>query len=82
MLSVLPAPDSPLREDVRRAGGRFTKDVRDEDTLVLSLLAHIHPRTFSDREDVGRVLITALPPILVYDGIRVEGKSLVRINSN
>ena len=72
MLSVLPAPDSPLREDVRRAGGRFTKDVRDEDTLVLSLLTHVNPCAFCNGKDVRRILVAAFGAILLDNGIGVE----------
>ena len=47
--------------------------VRDEDTLVLSLLTHVHPRAFGDCEYVGWILIATLASILVHDGFRVEG---------
>lgn len=73
VLSVLPAPDSPLRTWVTgRPIGRGN-DVRDEDTLVLSLFSHIDPCTLGDGEDMGRILIATLASILVNDGIRVEG---------
>ena len=45
----------------------------DEDTLVLSLLTHVHPRAFGDCEYVGWILIATLASVLVHDGFRVEG---------
>ena len=48
-------------------------DVRDEDTLVLAFLAHVHPCALGDGEYVRRVLITTLAAVLMYDCIGVEG---------
>ena len=44
-------------------------DVRDEDSLVLSLLSHIDPCTFGDCEDMRRILIATLAAILVDNSI-------------
>lgn len=72
VLSVLPAPDSPLLADLNERCEEVHGDLRDQDTLVLPLLAHVHPRAFGDCEYVGWVLITTLVSVLVYNGVRVE----------
>lgn len=81
VLSVLPAPDSPL--GARQYIGRIIVawSIRDQDTLVLAFLAHVDPCSLSNREYMGRVLIPPLATILVDDGIRVKGEMLVWVDS-
>ena len=57
-------------------------DVRNEDALVLSLLAHIDPCTLGNGEDVRGILVAALAAVLMYDGVGVERKGLVRIDGD
>ena len=43
-----------------------------EDALVLAFVAHAHPGTLSNGEDVRRVLVPSLPAVLLHDRVRVE----------
>lgn len=73
VLSVLPAPDSPLfTVNIRMKG--TVEDLRDEDTLVLPFLTHVNPCAFCDREYVRRVLILAFATVLLDYGFRIERK--------
>ena len=54
---------------------------RYEYALVLPLLAHAHPRAFSDSKYVWWVLVAPLAAVLVYDGVRIEWKSLIGVDS-
>ena len=70
MLSVLPAPDSPLLVVSIRSIAAVNY-VRDQDALVLSFFAHVNPRSFGYGVDMGRVLIATLASVLMYNCVRV-----------
>ena len=46
-------------------------DVRDKDALVLSLFPHVNPCSFCNGKDMGRIFISTLIAILLYNCIRV-----------
>ena len=58
------------------------RSIRDQDTLILALFAHVNPGTLSHGEYVLRVFITALSPILMNDGVGVKRKSLIWVDGN
>jgi hypothetical protein len=81
VLSVLPAPDSPLRRaSAAGAAARQRAHVRDEDALVLALLAHAHPCALGNGEDVRRVSVPPLAAVLLHDRVRVQGQVLVGVD--
>lgn len=45
--------------------------VRDQYTLVLPLLTHVNPSSLSNGEYMRWILISALPSILLDNGIRI-----------
>lgn len=53
---------------------------RDEDALVLALVAHVDPCAFGDGKDVGRVLVAAFVAVLLDDRIGVQGETRVRVD--
>lgn len=67
---------------VKEGSGEEVENLRDQDTLVLPLLAHVHPRAFGDCEYVGWVLITTFVAVLMYNGVRVQGQRLVWVDCN
>ena len=82
VLSVLPAPDSPLKGGQERTMGVWRRSIRDQDTLILALFTHVNPGTLSHGEYVWRVFITALSPILMNDSVGVKRKSLIWVDGN
>lgn len=47
-------------------------DLRDENTLILALLAHVHPGAFGDGEYMGRVLVAPLSAVLMDNRVGVQ----------
>lgn len=81
VLSVFPAPDSPLRtfSDVPRYD---LEDVRDQDALVLAFLSHVDPCTLGNRKDMRRIFITPLAAILLYYSVGIKRQGLVGIDGD
>jgi hypothetical protein len=52
----------------------------DEDALIFAFLTHVHPSTLSNGEDVWWILVAPMRAVLLYYGVRVERKVLVRID--
>lgn len=71
VLSVFPAPDSPLF-DVRNRKNKVESHARNQNTLVLAFFAHIYPGSFCDGKYMWRILVAALSSILVDNRVRVE----------
>lgn len=70
VLSVLPAPDSPLHSNLSSSTFMDCKScLRDEDTLILPFLAHIDPCSLGNGEDMGRILVSPFASILMYNCI-------------
>jgi len=81
VLSVFPAPDSPLNESQFRM--RVVEiHVRDQDALILLLIAHVHPRPLRDFEDVRLILFSSLASIFLNNGVRVQWEILVGIDGH
>lgn len=72
VLSVFPAPDSPLRLRQYSDPDGNTPNLRDEDTLIFAFITHINPGTLCNGKDMRRVLIAALASILMYYRIGVQ----------
>ena len=79
VLSVFPAPDSPLKINEPKSAKRGEGGARNQNALVFPFLAHVHPSTFRNGENMGRILVPSFRTILVYDGIRIERQTLVWI---
>lgn len=71
VLSVFPAPDSPLEAllTTKGLGNKTDHNIRDENTLIFTFFTHINPSAFSDREDVWGVFISTFVAILLNNGI-------------
>lgn len=84
VLSVLPAPDSPLFDNlsVREQEWWRKSDERNEYTLVLPFVLHVYPCTFCDREYMGRIFIASFVAVLLYDSIGIKWQVLVRIDGD
>jgi pyoverdine/dityrosine biosynthesis protein Dit1 len=81
VFSVFPAPDSPLCRSVNTdkvVGQR--PDVRDQDALVLTFFVHADPGALSYCEDMRSIFVPPLVPVLLNDGISVEGQLGVGID--
>ena len=71
VLSVFPAPDSPLYF-CQYEGEIEVENIRDKNALILAFLAHINPSTLCNCEHVWRVFIASLATILLNNRIRIE----------
>lgn len=77
VFSVLPAPDSPLDISLE-----ILSYSRNEDTLVLPFFSDLLPRTLCDCEDVRRVLLSPLRPVLCNDLGRVDRQWSIRVEGD
>jgi hypothetical protein len=60
----------------------WISDARNQDTLILSFIAHVNPCTFRNRKYVWWIIIPALVAILLDNDVCVEGEALVGINGD
>jgi hypothetical protein len=72
VLSVFPAPDSPLESSLKMVSYDYDESVRDQDALVLPFFSHVDPRAFGDCKYMGRIFIPSLVAILLYYSVRVK----------
>lgn len=82
VLSVFPAPDSPLRPRSTSNQRGCIYNARNQDTLILSLIAHIDPSTFCNCKNMWWVVVSPFITILLDYRIRVEGKILIGVNGD
>ena len=67
VLSVFPAPDSPLRWSIIIAMelAKSKIDVRNENALIFTFFAHVNPSAFGNCKNVRWIIISSLTAILL-----------------
>ena len=66
----------------RGGAGLMIENARNQDTLILPLIAHIDPRTLRDCKNVRRVVISSFVAVLLDNSISVEREVLVRVHGD
>lgn len=82
VLSVFPAPDSPLQCVGTKAMAIDMGDARYEYTLVLPFLAHVDPCSLGNCKYMRGILVSSFTAVLLDDRIGVQRQALVRVNGD
>lgn len=72
VLSVFPAPDSPLSFCQHKKERLERENIRNKNALILAFFAHINPSALCNCKHVRRVFISSLATILLNNGIGIE----------